>query len=77
VPVCPVDCISLENASGEKTGWDAWSQDEAQRALERYAFHVIRYAQARSEPEAAEGEEPERKKSVIEAALARARSKRP
>jgi electron transport complex protein RnfB len=77
VPVCPVDCISLENASGEKTGWDAWSPDEAQRALQRYEYHMLRYAQA--EPKNAadvEDEEPERKKSVIEAALARARAKR-
>jgi electron transport complex protein RnfB len=78
VPVCPVDCISLENASGDRTGWDAWSQDEAQRALQRYAFHVVRYARVKSESaQDTEGEELARKKSVIEAALARARAKRP
>ena len=36
VPVCPVDCIALVNASGERTGWDAWSQPLADLALARY-----------------------------------------
>jgi Na+-translocating ferredoxin:NAD+ oxidoreductase subunit B len=77
VPVCPVDCISLENATGDRTGWAAWSEHDAQRALQRYEFHVLRYAQA--EPRItseAEVEEPARKKSVVEAALARARARR-
>jgi electron transport complex protein RnfB len=36
VPVCPVDCISLENASGARTGWQAWSEADARLALARY-----------------------------------------
>jgi electron transport complex protein RnfB len=36
VPVCPVDCISLENVTGERTGWNAWSQAQADEALARY-----------------------------------------
>lgn len=36
IPVCPVDCITLEPASGAATGWTAWSQSQAQHALERY-----------------------------------------
>lgn len=39
VAVCPVDCISLENASGGRTGWQAWSQEQAAQALQRYEFH--------------------------------------
>ena len=74
IPVCPVDCISLENVTGERTGWQAWSQDEAARALARYEFHS-----ARRNPDA--GCEPvlstEKKQSVIEAALAAARARRP
>lgn len=31
-PVCPVDCIIMKNASGNKTGWDAWSAIQADRA---------------------------------------------
>ncbi len=36
VPVCPVDCIALENASGARTGWQAWSEADARLALRRY-----------------------------------------
>ncbi|MBC7719871.1 MAG: RnfABCDGE type electron transport complex subunit B [Chitinophagaceae bacterium] len=42
LPACPVDCIRLENVSGSATGWQAWSQPEAKRALERYEFHSIK-----------------------------------
>ena len=42
VPVCPVDCIALVDASGERTGWDAWSDAEAQRALARYERRKVR-----------------------------------
>ena len=40
VAVCPVDCISLENVTGERTGWQAWSPAQAERALQRYQFHL-------------------------------------
>ena len=36
LPVCPVDCIQLEVASGEKTGWEAWSRAQADQARVRY-----------------------------------------
>jgi len=42
VPVCPVDCIRMEAISGERTGWAAWSQTQADTARQRYAFHVLR-----------------------------------
>ena len=42
LPVCPVDCIALENASGSKTGWDAWSQPQAELARNRYILHSNR-----------------------------------
>jgi electron transport complex protein RnfB len=49
VPVCPVDCISLEGVTGERTGWQAWSQAEAAQALERYQFRQERLARAENE----------------------------
>jgi electron transport complex protein RnfB len=95
VPVCPVDCIALENVTGARSGWQAWSQPQANEALERYAFHRLRRERAKGENDArleqkareklahlpahtkdAEGDELARKRSVIEAALARARAKR-
>ena len=39
IPVCPVDCISLQPVTGTRTGWQAWSSDQALQAGERYAWH--------------------------------------
>src|SRR3954471_7933257 len=36
IPVCPVDCIALVDASGERTGWDAWDAERAASARRRY-----------------------------------------
>jgi Na+-translocating ferredoxin:NAD+ oxidoreductase subunit B len=36
IPVCPVDCIEIEIATPGRTGWDAWSQSQADAALKRY-----------------------------------------
>jgi electron transport complex protein RnfB len=48
VPVCPVDCIAMvalaEPLTAPKTGWDAWSAQQAEEARERYAFHRLRVA---------------------------------
>jgi electron transport complex protein RnfB len=95
VPACPVDCIVLENASGARTGWDAWSASQAAQARQRYEFATQRRQRAAAEhaqrlqakaehklahlPELtknATGTELERKRAVIEAALARARQRR-
>jgi electron transport complex protein RnfB len=37
VPVCPVDCISLASISGDRTGWQAWSAEQAELARLRYS----------------------------------------
>jgi len=42
IPVCPVDCISLVNVTGERSGWQAWSEAQATEARTRYAFHAFR-----------------------------------
>lgn len=42
LPVCPVDCIISENASGNGTGWTAWTQQQADQARDRYAFSSYR-----------------------------------
>ena len=39
LPVCPVDCIILENVTGTRTGWNAWSESQAQAARARYEVH--------------------------------------
>jgi Na+-translocating ferredoxin:NAD+ oxidoreductase subunit B len=79
VPVCPVDCISLEVETPGRTGWAAWSQAQAEAALKRYQLHgehrriakrIEEPAPAAAEPQAADT----RKRSIVEAALARARA---
>ncbi len=91
VPVCPVDCIALENVTGEHTGWAAWSPAQADEALRRYEARRARLAREGGEDQArGQGEtvvqpealpaavsEADRKRAVIEAALAKARSRRP
>lgn len=51
VPPCPVDCIAMIPVTGDKTGWDAWTQDQADAARER---HDRRLARERRERDAAE-----------------------
>lgn len=102
VPVCPVDCISLENVSGTLTGWNAWSQPQADTARSRYEARHRHRLDPQDKPldapddDEASGPMPEiqdapapqpalppadsaiaeRKRAVIEAALARARAQR-
>jgi electron transport complex protein RnfB len=80
IPVCPVDCIALETATPGHTGWDAWSAEQADAARRRYEIHSNRRPpDGRDEPISSEGATmaqagaAERKRSVVEAALARAR----
>jgi electron transport complex protein RnfB len=49
VPVCPVDCISMEAASGPRTGWAAWGTQQAAQARQRYAWHQERTRRERIE----------------------------
>ena len=81
IPVCPVDCISLDVETPGRSGWDAWSSTQADDARRRYEFHKERRP-AREEAaeklaQAATEDPPDadaRKRSVVEAALARARA---
>ncbi len=52
VPVCPVDCISLVPVTGSATGWQAWSDQQAQEARARYDWHQQRVARDRLENDA-------------------------
>ncbi|MDP3923862.1 MAG: RnfABCDGE type electron transport complex subunit B, partial [Hydrogenophaga sp.] len=95
LPVCPVDCIALEMVSGERTGWQAWTDTQAEQARERYRQRQQRTARESVEHEqrleakaemkladlAAHSQHTDpatlnQKRSVIEAALARARARR-
>ncbi|VTU30063.1 RnfABCDGE type electron transport complex subunit B [Variovorax sp. RA8] len=76
LPVCPVDCISLEVATPGKSGWQAWSQAQADEARSRYEAHRRRHGKDEEPSTAAppEAAAPDRKRAIIEAALARARA---
>ena len=95
LPVCPVDCILLENVTAEATGWDAWSQAQAAKALTRYqqrsqrlereAIEHQQRLQAKAELKLSDlgahshHTDPavlDKKRAIIEGALARARAKR-
>lgn len=100
LPVCPVDCILLEPAHDNAasvappTGWDAWSDEQAQTARTRYADAQSRRAESAQSKRAAKTQEAEhkladlsaysritdpielaRKRTMIEAAMARARQR--
>jgi electron transport complex protein RnfB len=86
IPVCPVDCIALEVATPGRSGWQAWSAEQAGAARARYALHKARYSgkeAAASAPEAPAAaplpadDAAARKRAVIEAALAKARARAP
>ena len=49
IPVCPVDCISLDAVSGQRTGWQAWSTDQASLARHRYEAHNTRLVREQAE----------------------------
>ncbi|VTU25367.1 Nitrogen fixation protein rnfB [Variovorax sp. PBL-E5] len=81
IPACPVDCISLEVATPGRSGWQAWSQAEADHARARYEAHRTRHAKKPSPRSAAASDVPadtmnpsERKRAIVDAALARARA---
>jgi electron transport complex protein RnfB len=52
VAPCPVDCISMLPVTGERTGWDAWSQDAADAARSRHDFRSERLQRERDENDA-------------------------
>ena len=92
LPVCPVDCIALDNVTGSRTGWQAWSQMQADEALRRYQDRRSRLERDAREqadrlegknqarpaglPGQPQGKPADRKKSMIEAALALARKRK-
>ena len=66
VPVCPVDCIAMAPVTGEHTGWDAWSDAQADEARQRYAFHQWRERRERVEQEQRLAEKAARKLEELE-----------
>lgn len=52
VAPCPVDCIAMVEITPGRSGWDAWSQQQADAARARYAARGIRLRREREENDA-------------------------
>ncbi|HXZ09661.1 MAG TPA: electron transport complex subunit RsxB [Paraburkholderia sp.] len=52
VAPCPVDCIAMVPVTAALTGWDAWSQEQADAARERYEQRNARLTREREAAEA-------------------------
>ena len=51
VPACPVDCIVMYPVT-ETTGWDAWTQAQADEARDRHDFRLVHLIREREENDA-------------------------
>jgi Na+-translocating ferredoxin:NAD+ oxidoreductase subunit B len=61
LPACPVDCILVDNATPGRSGWDAWSEPQADEARTRYAARQQRLARRTADREATQAAKAERK----------------
>ncbi|MDP3785470.1 MAG: electron transport complex subunit RsxB [Undibacterium sp.] len=52
VAPCPVDCITMLPTTNEQTGWEAWSQTQADAARARYEARERRLVQEKEENDA-------------------------
>ncbi len=52
VAPCPVDCIAMIPVTGERTGWQAWSQADADAARARHDARAARLKRERKENDA-------------------------
>jgi electron transport complex protein RnfB len=52
VAPCPVDCISMIPVTDGRTGWDAWSQEQADAARARHDFRTERLKREKEENDA-------------------------
>lgn len=52
LPACPVDCIEMHESDHPATGWQAWSQSEADAARARYQAREKRLVREKQENDA-------------------------
>jgi electron transport complex protein RnfB len=52
VAPCPVDCIVMVPVTDPRTGWDAWSQEQADAARARHDFRSARLQREKDENDA-------------------------
>ena len=68
VPACPVDCIGLVDVTAGRSGWDAWSAEQADAARGRYAWRREREARDQAERDAQRAAQLEAKLADLPAA---------
>ncbi|WP_420799577.1 electron transport complex subunit RsxB [Noviherbaspirillum sedimenti] len=70
VAPCPVDCIAMIDVTASLTGWDAWSQQQADDARDRHDFHVMRLRRDKEENDARLAAKASAKLQALEAEAA-------
>ena len=71
VPACPVDCIAMLGTGDERTGWQAWSQAQAERARAAHAARRLH----RERDEAEQADRLRASSAARQGVLARVRSR--
>jgi electron transport complex protein RnfB len=49
VEPCPVACITMHPVTGNSSGWDAWTQEQADAARDRHDFRLLRLQREKEE----------------------------
>lgn len=75
LPVCPVDCIHLENVTLGNSGWNAWTQEQANQAKKRYELKKLRLFKEQGETHQ-DKDSVGLKQSAVQAALERAKTQK-
>ena len=75
LPVCPVDCIHLENVTLGNSGWNAWTQEQANQAKKRYELKKLRLSKEQGETHQ-DKNIVGLKQSAVQAALERAKTQK-
>jgi Na+-translocating ferredoxin:NAD+ oxidoreductase subunit B len=66
VAPCPVDCIAMVDVTPGRTGWHAWSQEQADAARERHNLRVTRLRREKEENDARLAAKAAAKLKVVE-----------
>ena len=75
LPVCPVDCIHLDNVTLGNSGWNAWTQEQADQAKKRYELKKLRLSKEQGETHQ-DKDFVGLKHSAVQAALERAKAQK-
>jgi electron transport complex protein RnfB len=75
LPVCPVDCIHLDNVTLGNSGWNAWTQEQADQAKKRYELKKLRLSKEQGETHQ-DKDFVGLKQSAVQAALERAKAQK-